>query len=151
MTISAPLLAHVKLSEGSRLVPYKDVAGHWTCGVGHLMGREPNPGEVWSQEQVDQTLEADLTAAQRQARALCPALPDGPRLDAVTDLVFNIGYPTVRGSGTIAAFNRGDWPEAARRFRLWNKARVDGQLVEVKGLTTRRNRLAPWVETGEYS
>lgn len=149
--ISPQLLAHVRHSEGVRLVPYKDVAGHWTCGVGHLMGRDPHPGEVWSQEQVEETLAKDLEQAQRQATALCPSLTNQPRLDALTDLVFNLGSATVRGSGTVAAFNRGDWPEAARRFRLWNKARVDGQLVEVKGLVTRRNALAPWVETGAYS
>jgi hypothetical protein len=34
--------------------------------------------------------------------------------------------------------NRGDHAAAARAFGLWNKARVNGKLTELRGLTSRR-------------
>jgi len=141
------LLALVKASEGCRLAPYLDPVGLPTIGYGHRIESMSHPPIV--QPQANAILLADLEEAERSARHLAPNLASDPRrLAALTDLVFNVGAAKLLGSGVVRCLKAGDWTAAAERFRRWNKGRIGGQLVELKGLTTRRNTAAAWIEEG---
>lgn len=144
--ISDRLLAHVKKFEGFRERPYVDPVGLPTIGYGHRIPSLAVP--AISETEATALLTADLDEAQRKARALCPALTGGP-LDALTDLLFNVGCgPEVRASQTVAALRAGDWTTAAAKLRTWNKGRINGRLVPLAGLTLRRDAAARWIEQG---
>lgn len=140
-------VAFVKQQEGLRLKPYLDQLGVPTIGYGHVIPSLKTPDIT--EARAEQMLREDLAVAEEHALTLCPNLGEYPRkLAALTDLMFNVGYGNVKSQGahTIAAFNRGDWLEAARHFRKWDKGRVNGKLVPLPVLTKRREYLAKWVE-----
>jgi lysozyme len=59
--------------------------------------------------------------------------------DAMTSLSWNIGKPSFARSSVLKLYRRGDKRGAAEAMLAWNKARVKGQLVVLKGLVRRRN------------
>lgn len=143
---SDELLTFIRDREKLQFAPYKDAVGLWTIGYGHRTGAVPHA--PITEPVADAMLLADVEEAERHAAALCPGLT-GRRLGALTDLVFNAGAAPLIGSGLIACLKSGDWPGAAERFLRWNKGRVNGQLVELGGLTARRAALAPWILNGD--
>jgi lysozyme len=141
------LLEHVRASEECRLAPYLDPVGLPTIGYGHRIESLSHPPLQASDAEA--ILKADLEEAERAALRLAPNLWTEPRrLAALTDLIFNVGAAKLAESGTLRCLREGNWSEAAARFRKWNKGRVNGQLVELQGLTKRREVGARWIEEG---
>ncbi|HXI86339.1 MAG TPA: lysozyme, partial [Parvularculaceae bacterium] len=58
--------------------------------------------------------------------------------DALVSLIFNIGEENWRRSTVLRKINAGDKLAAAQGFEMWNKARVNGELVTLDGLVRRR-------------
>ena len=140
-------LTFLKKQEGLSLTVYKDQVGLPTIGYGHLLPH-PNFPPI-TKARAEQMLREDVMVAEEQALRLAPNLAKYPkRLAALTDLCFNVGAKALEGSGTVAAFRREDWKDAADRFVKWNKGRVKGVLVELPVLTRRRKLLQPWILEG---
>lgn len=129
----------VKRWEGLRLTAYKDVAGLWTIGYGHLV----KPGERFhpygtvttiTEEEASALLEADMNAA-RNAVASSVRVPitDNERA-ALVSLAYNIGGGAFAGSTLVRKLNAGDKAGAADQFLVW--ANAGGQRVQ--GLANRR-------------
>ena len=57
---------------------------------------------------------------------------------ALLSFQYNVGSGALHGSTLLAKLNAGDRLLAAEQFLLWNKGRVHGQLVPIRGLTNRR-------------
>lgn len=158
--ISAALLALVKASEGLRLDPYICPAGYPSIGYGHRIGSLQL--QRISEARALQLLEGDIAIAQASALRLCPHLT-GMRLDALTDLCFNVGRDALDGvspsdlsddAGVIKCLRAEDWTGAAARFRRWDHAKVwdpvkqQSVLVELRGLKARREVGAQWILGG---
>lgn len=140
-------VAFLKKQEGLRLTVYKDQVGLPTIGYGHLLKSFDVP--PITEARAEQMLREDVGVAEEHALRLAPNLEKYPRrLAALTDLCFNVGAKALEGSGTVAAFKREDWSDAAQRFVKWNKGRVKGELVELPVLTRRRKLLVPWITDG---
>ncbi|MEX0752819.1 MAG: lysozyme [Xanthobacteraceae bacterium] len=111
-----------------------------TIGYGHtnLGGVPPRiaPGIVWSQRDCDNALTADMGKFERHVAKLAPQVTAQHRFDALVSWAFNTGGPANSSVWTYA--RRGDAAETAARLMRWNKARVNGKLVELRGLTRRR-------------
>jgi lysozyme len=122
--------------EGCRLAAYQCVAGIWTCGWGETDGVTPRTR--WTQAYADERFCDALTERTDQVLALCTAPPSDSQLAAMVSLHYNVGHAAFAKSSVLRAHNRGDTQAAARAFGLWNKARVNGQLQVVAGLTARR-------------
>ena len=122
--------------EGCRLRAYRCPAGKWTCGWGETDGVTPET--VWTQQEADQRFCTSLTKYAGAAQALCVEAPSPNQLGALVSLGYNIGLQALSKSSVIKAHNRGDWQAASRAFGLWNKARVNGALTVLPGLTARR-------------
>lgn len=122
--------------EGCRLKAYRCPAGVWTCGYGETDGVTAHT--VWTQEYADQRFCEALTERAAAVRELCAIDPTGNQLSALVSLSYNIGLAGLKGSTVLRCHNRGDEQSAARAFGLWNKARVNGALVVLAGLTRRR-------------
>jgi lysozyme len=122
--------------EGCRLQAYRCPAGKWTCGWGETDG--VGPDTVWTQEYADQRFCDSLTDYTEKVRDKLTREASGSQLGAMVSLAYNIGVTAFGRSTVLRAHNAGDFEAASRAFGLWNKARVNGALTELKGLTRRR-------------
>ena len=68
--------------------------------------------------------------------------------DALVSFHFNTG--AISRASATEALNRGDKEDAARRLTLYNKGRVNGQLVVLEGLVKRREEERRMFLFGEY-
>lgn len=146
MQTSARGLNLIKSFEGLELKAYKDIAGVWTIGYGHTLGfLGINPtfhhaSEI-TEAEAEKLLRQDLIS--READLNSWRITQGvelrqPEFDALMSFIFNVGFTGFKGSTTARKLIHGDRDGAAAALMLWNKARVDGVLRPVKGLTRRR-------------
>jgi lysozyme len=128
-----------KQSEGLKLTAYLCPAGKLTIGWGHT-GPDVYPGMEISEEQAQDLLDNDLKNAEATVdHAVEPSLTDG-QYSALVDFAFNLGNGALLGSTLLKLVNAGDFDGAAAEFLKWDKAHVDGELVELPGLLARRQQ-----------
>lgn len=125
--------------EGLRQWAYYDPPGILTVCYGHTGSVDAN--RKYSLEECKALLEKDTIEAIEAVERCQPGLPM-PVLVAFSDAVFNIG-PRVacdqKNSTAARLLAAKRYEEACRQLPRWNKASVAGQLVELPGLTKRRN------------
>jgi len=121
---------------GPALRAYKCPAGVWTIGLGETAGVKP--GMTCTESEAWDMLFRDLAARAQAVQGMLtnPANPN--QLGALVSLTYNIGLDAFRKSSVLRLHNKGDFAAAARAFDLWNKAKVNGKLVVLAGLTARR-------------
>jgi lysozyme len=123
--------------EGFRDKAYKDIAGKWTIGVGHLI----KPGENFSGADSDRlmkTFNQDLIQHVKHVLAVLKVDVNANQLKALADLAFNIGDANFDKSTLLKKLNAGDADGAARQFAVWNKIHQGTALVPSAALTKRR-------------
>ncbi|CAN5445784.1 lysozyme [soil metagenome] len=126
--------------EGKANIDYLDIAKVPTNCFGHT-GPDVRVGQYKSDAQCEALLSADAKAHLQGALRCTPGLANRPyQLAAVTRLAFNIGVPAYCRSTIARRFNAGDLRGGCNGFPAWNKARVNGRLVVVRGLADRRER-----------
>jgi lysozyme len=128
-------VALIARAEGCRLKAYRCIAGVPTCGWGETDG--VTMATVWTQEQADARFLDSLTDYTQRVKSLAGDCSDS-ELAAFVSLAYNIGLSGFARSTVLKAHKAGDRQAAARAFALWNKARVNGVLQPVRGLTARR-------------
>ena len=127
-------------------------ANVWTIGWGHAIvdrgvqlkgaahlakARALYPGGI-TREQAEALLRGDLVPrAASLSRLLKVALNDA-QFGALISLLFNIGLGNLSASTLLRKLNAGDRAGAADQFMAWDKARVNGVLQALAGLTRRR-------------
>lgn len=116
--------------ESCRLTAYKDVAGVWTIGFGHTNG--VHEGMKITQAQADEMFRKDLKSYEDAVNALGFTLTP-QQFDALVSFSYNCG----KGNLKNLVANR-DYKQIADAMLLYNKARVNGVLKPVAGLTRRR-------------
>ena len=127
-------------------------AAVWTIGWGHAImdagkqltgpgnkarARALYPGGI-TRAQAEALLRGDLVP---RAASLCSVLKVGlndGQFGALMALVFNIGAGNLAASTLLRKVNAGDFAGAAEQFLVWDKARVNGVLQALAGLTRRR-------------
>lgn len=128
------LLSDLKADESLRLIAYLDPEDVPTIGWGHT-GPEVHLGLIWTVEQAEAALRADVQKACDQLDAHAPwwrALCD-VRQDVIANMVFNLG---IRGflkfKATIAAIQAHDYAGAAADMlnSLWAE-QVKGRAVRL--------------------
>lgn len=97
------LKAQLERDEGRLLTAYKDTAGYWTIGVGHLLGPHARMTVIRDDEcdaLLARDVEDSITALTRvfgdDVRNL-----DAPRFRAMVNMAFNRGERHMRDSTTI--------------------------------------------------
>lgn len=139
-SVPRPLRKSIRTSPGgAALQAYRCPAGVWTTGWGHTSGvREGS--ELRTEGQAEALLAGDLMTAKNIVVPACMMRPNPNQLAALVVLCFNIGADNFLTSTVLRAHNRGDFQAAGRAFNLFVKARVNGRLVELPGLVSRRAR-----------
>jgi len=137
MTPSKACADLVKSFEGCVLKAYPDPGSGgdpWTIGVG-ATGPGISKGVVWTQQQADDRLMADLA---RFGRGVWNAIGEKEttqnRFDALVSFAFNVGLGNLLSSTLLRKHVSGDYEGAAEQFGRWSKA--NGKTM--KGLTRRR-------------
>lgn len=124
----------------------------WTIGWGHALidggaqlkgapnkarARALYPGGI-TREQAQTLLRADLLPRSASVCSLVKVpLDEGP-FGALMAFVFNVGAANFGASTLLRRLNAGDFGGAADQFLVWDKARVNGVLQSLAGLTRRR-------------
>lgn len=129
----------IKKHEGWSATVYKDSAGHATIGWGHKL----LAGETFTRitkEQGEAILSADMARIEREIMPAIKVPMTDNQKAAVICFAFNVGANAFKSSTMLKKLNAGDTQGAAAEFLKWNKARDQktGQLVALRGLTTRR-------------
>jgi GH24 family phage-related lysozyme (muramidase) len=127
-------------------------AGVWTIGWGHAIvdggvqlkgaanrarARALYPGGI-TRAQAQTLLQADLIPRCASVLSLVRTPLNDGALGALVAFVFNVGAANFAASTLLKRLNAGDRVGAADQFLAWDKARVDGVLKALAGLTRRR-------------
>lgn len=131
---------------------YLDPVGIWTIGWGHAItyqgvflrgpqnkgiARALYPGGI-TIEQAEMLLRGELVNFARDVLRLAKVPLDDGQFAALVSFAFNCGSGNLGSSTLLRKLNQGDYAGAADQFLVWNKARKNGVLVELPGLTRRR-------------
>jgi lysozyme len=133
----------IKSKEGLELKAYKDVAGVWTIGYGTTVYQNQHhvmEGDVITMEQAEALLEFEVNIkAVDVSKALGNTDVNQNQYDALVSFTYNEGIGALLSS-TLLRRVKADLNDLTIRdaFMMWDKARVDGQLVVVEGLKRRR-------------
>ena len=138
--IAYEAVCEIARSEGCKLKAYRCPAGVPTIGWGHTGGVKM--GDTCTQEQADAWFVEDLSEFTEGVRRALKRDASDNELGAMVSLAYNIGLQGFARSTVLKRHNEGDRQSAARAFALWNKARINGVLQVVDGLTSRRAREA---------
>jgi len=134
----------IKKWESLSLTTYLCAAGIPTIGWGTTV--YPNGKAVSltdraiTREEAEQFLISDINAVETRILRmnLFTVIPTPNEWDALVSFCYNVGVSTFSKSSIRREFNKGRKDIAAKAILYYNKARVHGKLVVLKGLTDRR-------------
>jgi lysozyme len=149
MNVSPKACEVIRHHEGVRYRPYRCPAALWTIGVGHVLYPEqakipmvermnfplrPEDNRVWTKDEVDAILKADLARFEKGVATYCPVPLTQGMFDALVSFSFNVGLGTLQRSTLRSKLNRGDKAGAAEELLKYCMA--GGKIL--KGLQNRR-------------
>lgn len=130
----------IKQFEGFRANAYLCPANVPTIGYGSTSwgnGQKVKMGEIVSMTTAEKLLLVDL---EKRAKALEGLNVNQNQFDALISFVYNLGVGAFKGSTLFRKVQQNPEDVTIRHeFMKWNKARVGGKLMELKGLTRRRD------------
>jgi len=138
LNISRAGIDFIKLKEGFVATPYKDPAGVWTIGYGTTKGINGNTGSI-TRAQGEALMLKDIADFHTELSSLVKVTLKQGEYDALMSFIYNLGAANLGKSTLLKKLNAGDYAGAANELPRWNKARVNGQLTALNGLTIRRN------------
>ena len=136
MNVGETGLNLIKGFEGLRMSAYYAPSEQWAIGYGHT--ESARHGMTITEHDAESLLRHDLENIEDLIRDTVCAPLNQNEFDALASLIFNIGAENFRRSSVLKKLNAGDKLGAADAFELWNKARIDGELVRLDGLVRRR-------------
>lgn len=125
-----------KQTEDGDIRAYRCPAGKWTIGWGHCKGVKS--GMRVSVAECEQFIQDDLNEAGAAIRRHVNVPLSQYQFDALASFVFNLGEGNFRSSTLLKKLNKGLYDEVPEQIMRWNKARVEGVLTPLRGLTRRR-------------
>lgn len=130
----------IKTFEGFSANAYLCPANVPTIGYGATSwgnGHRVKMGEVISMATAEKLLMVDL---EKRAKALEGLNLNQNQFDALISFVYNLGVGAFKGSTLFRKVQQNPQDATIRQeFMKWNKARVGGKLIELRGLTRRRD------------
>ena len=106
--------------EGCVLTPYRDFAGKWTVGVGHLLGGSGPHARITKAEAQD-LLRFDVRRFEDTINRIVAVPLEQHEFDALVSFTFNVGAGAFASSTLLKMLNAGRRDEAAEQFLVWCK------------------------------
>ena len=149
-TISAQAYGDLGASEGLRLEPYTDIAGVRTVCYGETQDVEER---LYTVDECGEllVLRVEQDFVPRIVACTDDRIWDGlgqETKDALVEFSWNVGTGAYCRGSVAKRLNAGRGVEACERILLYNKARINGKLKPVDGLTKRREREAAKCRAG---
>ena len=144
MKTSQEGISLIKKFEGCELEAYRCSADVLTIGYGHTQG--VNEGDRCTQDEAEELLVKDLEEFEFYVNDIVEQELNQNQFDALVAWTFNLGPTNLRSSTLLKRLNEGDFEDAPRQIRRWNKAA--GEVLD--GLVRRREAEAllfqgkPW-------
>jgi len=138
-TISNLGIDLIKHFESFRAKSYKDSAGVWTIGYGTIIigGVPVGPNMMCTEAQAIEWMAHDVVKKERHVHRLTKVDLPQHQFDALVSFTYNVGEGALAQSTLLKRINA-RLPVEEARFTDWNKARVNGVLKPLGGLTRRR-------------
>lgn len=138
-------------SEGYEPIPYIDPVGLKTYCVGHLALKNEKIKKEYTDEECMQIFASDWKKHLNQLDSVVkvPYQSEWQR-QALNDFTFNNGIGNVKSSTLLKLLNQEKHTDACQQLTRWVKGRVNGVMVTLKGLVTRRDNTMPYC-LGELS
>jgi len=125
-----------KVKDDGLVHAYRCPAGKWTLGFGATKGIRS--GMSCTPAEAEQRLIKDLDEHGKIVKKYVNVPLSQGQYDALTSFVFNLGGGNFKSSTLLKKLNAGLYDECPEQIMRWNKARVDGKLTPLRGLTRRR-------------
>lgn len=150
MNASPLALQVIKHYEEFKAQAYQDPAGIWTIGYGTIRvnGRRVTRGMVCTEADALRWMHDHLNADIPAILRLCGRSLKQFELDALCSFVYNLGVENFEKS-TLCKNIRANRSVTETNFTGWNKARVNGVLTPLNGLTRRRRTEYVLFTTGQ--
>lgn len=153
----AKLIMHF---EQLRLNAYLCPAGVPTIGYGttrypptkeNPRGEKVKLGDRITADVAARLLKYDLTRFEKDVDDITTDTITQQQFDALVSFTYNEGQTNLRSSSLLALINKGDFDKdrITAKFLLYDKARVNGRLVELDGLKRRRKAEAHLFNNGQ--
>ena len=147
MKTSKQGLALIEHYEGCKLKEYPCQAGVPTIGVGHTKGVKV--GDTITQAQADNYLSVDLKDAENAVNSQKLDINQS-QFDALVSFTFEEGAGAFAGSTLLKRIKNKESNTAIEiEFNKWDKVRVDGKMIDSKGVLARRKSEFVLFSTGE--
>jgi lysozyme len=141
MNTSSVSVLKIMEFEGTRMVPYDDIAGNATVGVGHLLHKGTCTAEdkPITRDQAEKLFELDIkTKAEVFVNKYVRVPLNQNQFDALVDFCYNLGCGTLLNLLSETGLNHGTYDAVSPEILKYDKAHVGGKLVSIPGLTRRR-------------
>jgi len=125
-----------KVMDDGMVRSYRCPAGRWTIGYGHIKG--VRSGMKVTEQECEDFLRQDLEWVEAAVKKHVKVPLSTLQFDALVCFVFNIGETNFKSSTALKLLNKGSYDEVPEQIMRWNKATVNGEKKELKGLTRRR-------------
>lgn len=128
--------------EGCKLEAYLCPAGVWTIGYGTTTGAVPGvtvkKGMKITKQKAEDLLSTGMKRYEQAVRDSVKVNMTSNQSAALSVFTYNIGVAGFKGSSALREINKSNYDIVPIKMALWNKARVNGELVVLKGLVNRR-------------
>ena len=126
-----------KIRDDGLVHSYRCPAGKWTIGWGVTKG--VRSGQKITKEEAETQLLDEMNDHSKCIYRLVNVPLTQNQFDALTSFIYNLGEPNFKSSTLLKKLNKGLYDEIPEQLMRWNKARVDGKLTPLRGLTRRRS------------
>ncbi|ASY63622.1 Phage lysin [Sinorhizobium sojae CCBAU 05684] len=141
-TTSQKAISLIKTSEGCELRTYLCPAGIPTIGFGHtktVTKDDVKRRKTITEAEAERLLKADLVEFEAGVRKLVKVPLNDDQFGAMVSFAYNLGIGALASSTLLKKINaKAPLAEIERSWLAWNKARVNGVLKPLAGLTKRR-------------
>ena len=125
-----------RVQDDGMISSYRCPANRWTIGFGSCKG--VRSGMKITVKEAEDLLIKDIEDHGKAVKRHVNVPLTQFQYDALTSFVFNLGEGAFKSSTLLKKLNKGLYDEVPEQLNRWNKARVDGKLVPLNGLTRRR-------------
>ncbi|RVO54932.1 lysozyme [Sinorhizobium meliloti] len=141
-TTSPKAISLIKTSEGCELRAYFCPAGIPTIGYGTTKGvtkDDVKRRKTITESEAERLLKADLAVYEAGVRKLVKVNLSDDQFGALVSFAYNLGVGALASSTLLKKINaKASLADIERSWLQWNKARVNGVLKPLSGLTKRR-------------
>jgi lysozyme len=131
---------YIKSFEGLKLLAYLCPAGIPTIGYGctHPDGRIVTMGMTCTKDQAEKWFNEEVESNEKTLSKMLQVEINDHQMSSCVDILYNIGSGNFQKSSILSFINKKDFDKAVVSILQHNKAKVNGVLTELSGLTKRR-------------